>query len=273
MSGPRSPGGLRTSGERPRVATPCPKLRCALAIVLLPALAACQSAEPLGRIVTPAEVRSIDPPLNPDPKHIIRLYGRAPETLDFRFRIAFASTSQEGDCWNHAGFWEGGGNKAWRYDLLPVRKGEYWEADFVVDRYLPGRCGWRIAASANIVVAPAEAARWDRRKRASGTKVFGVVGDARSRDETAPRCRPGMHNCDEARNRRMANADDSIPVQVHCRIRPLEERISDTFFFCNEFADYKIMHYAKNHTRRIRIDLYDHGTTKPPPSGVPENAP
>lgn len=244
-----------------------------LAALSLAALPACQSAEPLGRIVVPAEVRSIDPPLNPDPRHVIRLYGRAPETLDFRFRIAFASTSQEGDCWNHAGFWEGGGNKAWGYDLYPVRKGEYWEADFVVDRYLPGKCGWEISASANILVTPVEAARWGDQEQADATSMRGVIGDARNWDETAPQCKSGMHNCDEARNRRLANADDSIPVQVHCRARPAEERISDTVFFCNEFADYKTEHYVKNHTRRIRIDLYDHGSRLPPSAGAHEDRP
>ena len=82
-----------------------------LAVLLpaLPLLASCQTAEPLGRVVTPAQVLPTDPPLNPDPKHVIRLYGRAPASLDFRFRVVFTTTNQEGDCWSHAGFWEGGG--------------------------------------------------------------------------------------------------------------------------------------------------------------------
>ena len=62
------------------------------ALLTLPMLAACQSTEPLGRIVTPSKVQPSDPPLNPNPTHIVRLHGRAPETLDFRFRIGFATT-------------------------------------------------------------------------------------------------------------------------------------------------------------------------------------
>lgn len=239
-------------------------------LLIMPTLAACQSSEPLGRIVTPSEAHPSDPPLNPKPKHIIRLYGRAPETLDFRFRKMMVSTSQDGDCWNHAGFWEGGGEKGWGYDLYPVRNGEHWEADFVVDRYLPGRCEWKINASLAIIVSPTEATQWDDRSRAHATKMLTVIGDARLWDETAPQCKPGMHNCDEARRARRQNADDTIPVQVNCRIQPLEERIFDTIFFCNEFADYKDLHYVKDHTRRIRIDLYDYGTTMPPETGTKE---
>lgn len=77
------------------------------ALLALPMLAACQSTEPLGRIVTPSKVEPSDPPLNPNPKHVVRLHGRAPETLDFRFRIAFVTTVWEGDCYSHAGFWKG----------------------------------------------------------------------------------------------------------------------------------------------------------------------
>lgn len=242
-----------TGKAPPGAATGCPRLLSALMMLLLPALAACQSSEPLGRIVTPSEVRASDPPLNPKPKHIIRLYGRAPETLDFRFRKMMVSTSQDGDCWNHAGFWEGGGEKGWGYDLYPVRNGEYWEADFVVDRYLPGRCEWKINASLVILVTPVDARGGDNTLGGMLT----VVGDARLWDETAPQCKPGMNNCDEARRARRQNADDTIPVQVRCGIRPPERRIGEIVFYCNEFSDYKDLHYVKDHTRRIRIDLYD----------------
>jgi hypothetical protein len=51
------------------------------ALLTLPILAACQSTEPLGRIVTPSKIQPSDPPLNPNPTHIVRLHGRAPETL------------------------------------------------------------------------------------------------------------------------------------------------------------------------------------------------
>lgn len=240
------------------------------AALSLAALPACQSAEPLGRIVTPAEVRSIDPPLNPAPKHIIRLHGRAPESLDFRFDIGFLSTSREGDCWNHAGFWEGGGERVFSYDLYPVRDGENWKADLVVDRYLPGRCEWTIRASAIIHVKPADVP-WSHPARSGG--MLAVIGDARLWDETAPRCKPGMRNCDEARNQRLSNSDESIPVQVHCRWRVGKDAIGEDMFICNEFADYKDLHYVKGHTRRVRIDLYDHGTTLPPTTGAGKTDP
>jgi len=241
-----------------------------IALLLAAALAACQTTPgPLGRIVTPSKVEPSDPRLNPKPRHIVRLHGRAPESLEFRFRIVLVSTSREDDCWNHAGFWEGGGEKTYAYDLYPVRKGGNWEADHVVDRYLPGRCGWNSSAGAVIFVKPVDGRGGDN--TLGGMRS--VIGDARLWDETAPQCRPGMHNCDEARNQRLANADESIPVQVRCRNRSPEELIGDIVFICNEFADHKTLHYVKDHTRRIRIDLYDLDHGQPPDSTVKEDTP
>lgn len=216
-------------------------------------LAACQSIEPLGRIVTPSKVEPSDPPLNPNPKHVVRLHGRAPETLDFRFHIGGMSTNREGYCYNHAGFWEGGGEKGWGYDLYPVRKGEHWEADLVVDRYLPGRCGWKIKGSAMIMVEPHDA----REGESTGAGDRLVVADARDRDDEAPRCGPRHPRCTEERSRRLSNPNDAIPVQVRCKRIPPEKKIGDTSFICNEFPEHKTTHLLKAHTRSIRIDLYD----------------
>lgn len=244
-------------------------------VALMPALVmlamlpgACQSHEPLGRIVIPGGAKPTDPPLNPRPRHIVRLHGRAPESLDFRFRVSFLSTVREGDCWNHADFWEGGGERAFGYDIYPVRRGEHWEADFVVDRHLPGRCGWDIDAGVTVFVKPADVG-WTTPGLLGGMR--GVIGDARSWDETAPQCRPGMNACDEARRARVQNSDEQISVQIHCSWRVGMRAVGNDFFVCNEFADYKTLHYVKADTRRIRIDLYNHGTTVPPRIGVEES--
>jgi len=224
----------------------------ALAALLLPILGGCQSTEPLGRIVLP-EAQPWDPPLNPHPRHVVRLHGRAPETLDFKFSIGFMSTSREGDCYKHAGFWEGGGKKGWGYDLYPVRHGERWEADLVVDRYLPGRCGWNIKGSAMIRVEPLDAEEGD----SLGAGVRLVVADTRTLDDSAPRCGPRHPRCSEERSRLLSNSDDSIPVEVRCKRLAPEERIGSTAFICNQFPEHKITHDLKAHTRSIRIDLYD----------------
>ena len=223
------------------------------ALLTLPMLAACQSTEPVGRVITPSKVQPSDPPFNPNPTHIVRLYGRAPESLDFRFRIGFMTTNREGDCYNHAGFWEGGGEKTWGYILYPMRNGEQWEADLVVDRYLPGRCGWNIRGSAVIMVEPLTAKEGD----SLGAGISPVVWDGRNWDEDTPRCEPNNTRCSEERSKRLSNSDDAIPVQVRCRHRSPEEIIGDTSFICNEFPELKTRHHLKEHTRRIRIDLYD----------------
>lgn len=226
----------------------------ALPLFLLPVLAACQTAGPVGRIVTPSKVEPSDPLLNPKPGHVVRLYGRAPETLDFRFRVAFVATNPEGDCWNHAGFWEGGGGKTFAYDIYPVRKGDTWEADLVVDRYLPGRCGWNVRGNAMIMVEPLDARAGDTFMECMRL----VVGDARDRDDNAPRCQLGNPRCSEERSRRLSNSDDTIPVEVRCkRVKPVQRAPRSTVFICNEFPEYKTTHLLQKSTRRVRIDLYD----------------
>ena len=226
----------------------------ALAALLAPMLAACQSTGPLGRIVTPSRVQPSDPPLNPDPRHVVRLHGRAPETLDFRFRVMFVSTNPEGDCWSHAGFWEGGGEKGWGYDFYPVRDGGNRKADLVVDRYLPGRCGWDIKGSAMIMVTPLDAGEGDL--LGAGRRL--VVADTRALDDDAPRCGQGHPRCSEERSRLLSNSDEAIAVEVRCKRVPPEERgPGRTFFFCNRFPEHKTTHDLEAHTRKIRIDLYD----------------
>ena len=228
---------------------------CAAAVVgllALPVLAACQSTEPLGRIVLP-EVQPWDPPLNPNPRHVVRLHGRAPETLDFRFHIGFRAGTREGDCYNHAGFWEGGGEKGWGYHLYPVRTGEQWNADLVVDRYLPGRCNWNISASVLILVEPTDAREGD--SLGAGARM--VVTDARALDESAPRCARNSR-CFEDYSRLLSNADDAIPVQVRCRRVARTQTVGrSTAFICNEFPQHKTTHRLKAQTRSIEIDLYD----------------
>ncbi|MBD9367291.1 hypothetical protein [Xanthomonas sp. XNM01] len=226
-----------------------------LAVLLpaLPLLASCQTAEPLGRVVTPAQVLPTDPPLNPDPKHVIRLYGRAPASLDFRFRVVFTTTNQEGDCWNHAGFWDGGGALGWAYEFHPVRNGDAWEADFVVDRYLPGECGWDISASAHIIVQPKEAGDASAFVR----EMDAVVADGRDFDERAPRCRSEYPRCSESRMRILSNADPDVPVQVRCRRLSLGQRIGNSSFRCNHMPQHKTMHWIISGTESVRIDIYD----------------
>lgn len=225
-------------------------------MLALPMLAACQTAGPVGRIVIASKAEASDPPLNPNPTDVVRLYGHAPETLDFRFRVAFLSTHREGDCWNHADFWEGGGEKAFSYDIYPVRKGDSWVADLVVDRYLPGRCGWDIDAGTRIIVKPAEL-EWTHKGLLGAGDL--VIGDARTIDDDAPHCEPASPRCSEARSRRLANSDEAIPVEMRCHRIPEEKRIGDTRFMCNDLPEHKTTHLLKPGVTRVRIDLYDLG--------------
>ena len=266
--------GKQADRTRRVSATPRPRMRgiirclqaaCWPALLLPALLGACHTHEPLGRIVIPGGAKATDPPLNPHPRHVVRLHGSAPGSLDFRFRVSFVSTVEDGDCWNHAGFWEGGGEKAFAYDIHPVRNGPEWKADLVVDRHLPGACGWDLNAGVTIFVKPADK-EWTTAGLQGG--VLSVIGDARGLDDTTLWCEPGRPTCDTERARRLANADEAVAVELHCRWKSGEDTIGDDLFLCSELHGHKILHYVREHTRSVRIDLHDHGTAPIPPTGL-----
>ena len=135
-----------------------------------------------------------------------------------------------------------------------MRSGDEWVADLVVDRYLPGRCGWDIKGHVVLMVTPNDAREGDSLR--AGTRF--VVADARTVDEKASRCKPHHARCTEERSRLLSNSDDAIPVQVRCKRVPPEDRgYGNTFVFCDRFPEHKITHNLKTHTKEVRIDLYD----------------
>ena len=173
-------------------------------LLATPALTACQSTQPVGRIVLPKITDTSDPELNPNPQHIVRLHGTAPESLHFKLSVVYASTNREGDCWNHAAFFDGGGEKQWRYVIEPVREGESWKADLTVDRYLPGRCGWMGGGAVLAYVVPVDAEPGE--SMLSGIGV--ITRDFRDIDVSKPLCPPRERLCKEDRARLLDNDDE-----------------------------------------------------------------
>ncbi|WP_024890779.1 hypothetical protein [Luteimonas huabeiensis] len=236
----------------------------AACLAALPALAACQSA-PAGRLQLPPP-QSSDPPLNPNPTDVIRVYGRAPESLEFWLQIAFQARSSDSDCIIEKPFWEGGGQKGWGYDIHPVREGERWHADIVADRYLPGHCQWDIDAGATMIVRPTGSER---------VVLVAPLGDLRAY-ETPPddawRCteRHRHFDCNEEARRQQfeASMDPAIPVQILCKRNPPEgRRFGELPFVCNEPRlrnGAKVVHRLRPGQREVRIDLYDLDRETPP---------
>ena len=223
-------------------------------LLAAPALAACQSTQPVGRIVLPKIIDTSDPELNPNPQHIVRLHGTAPESLDFKLAVVYASTNREGDCWNHAAFFDGGGEKRWRYVIEPVREGESWNADLTVDRYLPGRCGWKGGGTVLAYVVPEDAKPEESMSAAMGV----VTWDYRDIDVSQPLCRQRERSCDEARRRVRRNDDEAVPVQFRCHRRAQDDifKGNPTDFLCNfdySGSDVKIAHMVTKKTKDVRV--------------------
>jgi len=220
-------------------------------------LTACQSTQHVGRVVLPNITDTSDPELNPNPQHIVRLYGTAPASLDFSFRVSYFSTNREGDCWNHAPFFDGGGEKRWAYDLHPVRTGDTWMADLVVDRYQAGRCGWQGGAHLVYYVKPGDAS--EEETLIGGVGVF--IQDYRNKDPNAPVCPPASKRCDEIRSRTLGNSDSSIPVEIRCRRRTPDEwkGMGAIEFMCSPdpvSPVEKVYHHLKNSTKKIEINFH-----------------
>lgn len=199
-----------------------------------------------------------EPELNPSPEKVIRIFGRAPKNLDFRFRAVWEVGKREQGCVVDLPFWEGGGDRAHGLDIPIKRRGERYEAELVVDHYSPGHCEWHFTG-AGITV--------ERSGRLEDSDTNGVIHtNYMFVDDNLPRCLPYMKNCDEARSRLVSNAED-IPVQVRCGTAPPDRRSRNwSDFECNwtlEF-DYKESHQMKPDTSWIQIDVYDLDVESPP---------
>lgn len=200
------------------------------------------------------------PPLNPHPQHGIKVTGRLPAQMEAGLRLTYATTSRKRECVNMVSMFGKviGGDPKIFDDHVEVRHvGDRMDATVYLDKFGPAECGWRLQG----------ASLWLRKSTPYGpARVYNYVIDAERYDvpDSEPMCdtpkRPDGKGCDEARLRRLVNADESIPVVGLCRTtppgsykgaRPGQE--------CrDEFDNHtKMRHLVKPETRTATIDIYD----------------
>ncbi|MDR1075378.1 MAG: hypothetical protein LBL59_03510 [Xanthomonadaceae bacterium] len=223
--------------------------------LLLPMMASCQTVENRdAEASVPPEAFTAEnwyQVEKPNPKQIVRIHGRAPETLDIFIMARYVATNAADDrCWRPARHF--GSELLWSRRRLPIRRdGDRYEAELIVDKYLPGPCGWRYEASSAGVM---RAGHPDDLTRYGGWVIDSSRYDV---DDSLPRCKP-MRNgpdCSEERLWRSSNHDET-PVEVPCHVGEIESEIA--YFICQRsYGIYKKRHLLRPDTREIEINFYD----------------
>ncbi|MDR1076737.1 MAG: hypothetical protein LBL59_10785 [Xanthomonadaceae bacterium] len=221
--------------------------------LLLPMMASCQTVESRDVEVTvPPEAFTAEnwyQVENPNPKQIVRIHGRAPETLDIFITAKYRTSNAMDDrCWRPAARF--GSELIWSRDRLDIRRnGEQFEAYLVLDKYLSGPCGWHYEAST------AGATRAGHPNDLSGWGW--VIGSDRyDVDDSVPRCsaRSGP-GCRDERIWRASNHDDTA-VEVPCHIEKMEDQ-SASFICQRTYGEFKTQHLLRRDTQEIQINFYD----------------
>ncbi len=125
------------------------RLTVALLCATIPSLATCQARAPGTGPDEPTEAAQEPRPLlNPNPKQIVRIYGRLPEHLGFSLGAMYSATTEDRACEKNPGSSIGIGPLRSVTEPLEIRHdGDRFEATLVVDKYLPGPCGWKYVYS------------------------------------------------------------------------------------------------------------------------------
>jgi hypothetical protein len=201
------------------------------------------------------------PEPNPHPTHIVKLHGKLPRGFDIAFNVSYGTTSTAPEC--SASFNLGGFGSASPSSFVYVQQVRHvdggYEADFVVDKYLPGKCGWKLKGSGAIVTTDEPGLE----QQSYGVGAV-LLGDFLGAPPGTPGC-PGRPNpegtgCQEARFWRMFNDNESAPALVRCRSEnysPFGSNIQKRGFSCGSPWVYKKGHVLRENTRKVTIDVYD----------------
>ena len=222
----------------------------AAALMLAPSLAGCTSPAGLAQ----PQAKDVTQVLNKKPKHVVRIEGRVPDSLQIEFDAFYLTNTKDMACFTQPGARLGQGPN---YRAEPVevsRKNGRYQATFTVDKYLPGPCNW-ILMKVNAVIGktgqPIEEA--EVVERVIHTYNFYHEGSDASGCDTNPR------SMDEGRCPERENSLNT-PVVVPCKVQSFEN-FPDTppSFFCRALtrAEYKISHRIKRGQKIVQINFYD----------------
>lgn len=235
---------------------------CVLAVSLLlaPSLAGCKSPEgvapPAQGKQAPSEAKDMTRVLNKNPKHIVRIEGRVPDSLEIVLDAAYIADSEDDACFRLPEALTVPG-LSYQVDELDIArsKGRY-TAQLVIDKYLPGPCNW-ILWRVNAGIRQAD-------KPDEEMDVVEQVIQARSfyHDEyDASGCSLSPRSGDHRRCPTEQNSLDT-PVIVPCKVQSFKN-FPDSVprFMCPAIVstknDFKRVHRIERGQKVVVIDFYD----------------
>ena len=220
----------------------------AAALLLTPSLAGCTSPASVAQ----PQAKDVTQVLNKKPKHVVRIEGRVPDSLQIEFDAFFLTDTKDMACFSQPGARLGQGPN---YRAEPVevsRKNGRYQATFTVDKYLPGACNW-ILMQVNAVIGktgePAEEA--EVVERVIHTYNFYHEGSDASGCDQSP------WSMDEAHCPVKANSFNT-PVVIPCKVASYASNRPPKFD-CPALtkANYKVSHRIKRGQKHVQINFYD----------------
>jgi hypothetical protein len=222
-------------------------------VVAMPLIATgCQAGEKGTRVAVDASSRNII--LNPTPKQVVKLHGRVPPSLRFEFWVRYSMDDVKSEgCRPRdttGGFLPMLGDFT-RVETLAPRylEGNRYETELVVDKYLPGPCGWAFDEIKAVVVKDGRVG-----DRLYTTETTSPVVDNNTDGKFEVHCTQfDHHSCAFRQNA------DSGPVMVLCEMFQSIRANRSPSLYCSEQygSRYKQTHLLNHDTRGITIDFYD----------------
>lgn len=221
-----------------------------MAALLLPGIVGCQQ-------IRQTEKAS---QLNPHPQQAVRITGRIPPSLEIRMFALYSIDrihTRTGPA--HTEVVDEACRPTLKFGMIPIDPGEYsrseelkierngdrYETRFVVDRYLPGRCGWQFDSIGTAVAK-------DGKRSEAVTLQTQTVFKATS--ASTPNCDPAWNDaCPSVGN------SDPTPVIVRCEMYASKESGKRPSLMCQgyEKIPYKKTHYVTPQTKEMAVDFYD----------------
>lgn len=196
-----------------------------------------------------------DAVINPKPKQVVKLHGRVPPSLRFEYRVWYtmADVKAEGCRPRDAtgGFLPFLGDFTRVETILPRYAGDgRYEAELVVDKYLPGPCGWAFSELKATIVKDGRVG-----DPLYTSRITSPIVNNNTDGQFEVYCTEfDHHRCPFRQN------SDPTPVLLLCEVTSSSFQGRSDFLACaNHYpgARYKETHLLDAKTTQVALDFYD----------------
>lgn len=226
----------------------------AATIALAPSLAGCASPTDITQL---GDAKDIARSLNKNPKHVVLIEGRAPDSLKAELFAFYVTDTKDMTCFSHPGAQWGQGPNYHTEPLKLSRANGRYKATLVVDKYLPGACNWSLA-QVNAVVG--RVGKPDEKAVGVGQVIHAYYFYHDQSDSSGCDINPRSGD-----HRRCPTKENSLntPVVVPCKVQSYDKNFPNTpsSFYCPDTSatksEFKLSHRIKPGQTHVQIDFYD----------------